>query len=186
MLIALYSSTPGCGKSTIAEHLGRQGFTRVSFADPLRAVTRTFLTEYGFDLPRINRLLTDGKNDRIPELGVTPRHLLQTLGTEWGRGCIDPNVWTRIWRSKVRSALAAGHSVVADDLRFHEEYECVRSLGGRIWRVTRPGNRSAATHASDSVLCDRRFDAVFVNNGTFEELHRSIQYSLPQVQQLTP
>jgi hypothetical protein len=31
--------------------------------------------------------------ERTLSLGITVRHLLRTLGTEWGRECIHPDVW---------------------------------------------------------------------------------------------
>ena len=58
--------------------------------------------------------------DRLPRK-TTPRHIMQTLGTEWGRS-VDPLLWAKdAWR-RVNASLVAGASFVAvTDGRFRNE-----------------------------------------------------------------
>jgi CRP/FNR family transcriptional regulator len=58
---------------------------------------------------------------------------MQTLGTEWGRQCMDADIWVRAWAA--RAALLT--SAVADDVRFQNEADMIRNLGGVIIRVMR-------------------------------------------------
>jgi hypothetical protein len=87
--------------------------------------------------------------------GPTLRHMMQTLGTEWGRNCIGPQFWSRLWSLRVLKLLNAGASVVCDDMRFPEELTVVQDLGGQTWRVTRPGHDlvpGVELHPSDGAL----------------------------------
>src|SRR6516164_9279263 len=79
------------GKTTAALELIRYGFVRVRFAGPLKSMLHALgLTPAELD--------GDLKEQPCALLGgVTPRHAQQTLGTEWGRACITPEVWVNAW-----------------------------------------------------------------------------------------
>lgn len=92
-LVGLYSPTPGCGKTTSAEYLRAFGFKRLSFAGPLRRMVAVLLTELGYDYDQLDTLLGLNKEQPLPSLGVSSRDLMRTLGTEWGRQCVHPQIW---------------------------------------------------------------------------------------------
>ena len=87
----------GAGKSMVAYRLAQLSDYRVmAFATPLKRMAVNFLVDnYGYDQSHAELYLAH-KTIKIPELGVTMRHLLQTLGTDWGRQLIDPYLWTNI------------------------------------------------------------------------------------------
>lgn len=135
----------GSGKSTAAAALVQVGYERVRFAGPLKAMMAALgLTEREID--------GDLKEEPCALLGGrTPRHAMQTVGTEWGRQMIDNELWIRAWQRA-----AAGKSlVVVDDVRFENEAAAVRAAGGMLIRVMRPG-LVAGTHASETaeLACD--------------------------------
>jgi hypothetical protein len=166
-LIGLYSPAPQSGKTTVANALvSAHGYQRVAFADPLKAMACRFLESLGYRQDEAERLVYIDKATKIPALGVSVRHLLQTLGTEWGRTCVSPDVWLRCW-----TASAAQHPrVVVDDVRFTNEAELIRSMGGQVWLVVRPGVADSTGHASEGGLTGWEFDRVIHNDGTIEEL----------------
>jgi hypothetical protein len=169
-LIGLYSPAPGCGKTTIASMLGG---TRISFADPLRAMIRVMMIEAGIHPDTADRLLTIYKEMPIPQLGNrSARYLLRTLGTEWGRDLINVHIWTDIAMGKVARAKGL---VVIDDLRFPEEREAIADAGGEIWRVDRPGHDADPEHSSDGALdtC-YSWDRCIINNGTLADLAAAV------------
>ena len=170
-LIGLYSPAPRCGKTTLANSLvTAHGYTKVSFADPLRAMMVPFLESLGYRQDEAERLIHVDKATVIPAVGVSVRHLLQTLGTEWGRTYASTDVWLRCW-----TASAARHQrVVADDVRFPNEADLIRSMGGELWMVRRPGLEVVTGHRSDGNLADWSFDRVIVNDGTLEDLTRDL------------
>lgn len=170
-LIGLYSSAPQSGKTTVATALEHQGFTRVPFADPLKAMVVQFLQSLGYRHHEAQRLVYIDKGAKIPQLGVTVRHLLQTLGTEWGRNCVAPDVWLKCWAASAKQHWC----VVVDDVRFPNEAHLIKSMGGQVWRIERPGLIDTTGHASEGGLCDWSFDRVIVNDGTVEDMIRDLR-----------
>jgi hypothetical protein len=171
-LIALYSPAPGCGKTTVASMLGG---TRISFADPLRAMIRTMMIEAGIHPDAALRLLTIYKEMPIPELGGrSARYLLRTLGTEWGRDLIDVNIWTDIAMRKV--ARVKGLAVI-DDLRFpNSEREAVLRAQGEVWRIDFPGREAnPELFRSEGLMEDGyAWDCYIDNDGTLAQLEEQV------------
>jgi hypothetical protein len=170
-LIGLYSPAPGSGKTTVAQILQKHGYATVPFAGPLKRMVVVFLTQIGYDRPEAEHLVWHGKEVVIPELGVTVRHILQTLGTEWGRNCINPGLWVHAWRMACREH----DRVCVDDVRFPNEANEVRLSAGQIWLVTRPGVADITGHVSEGALAGFQFDAVIENDGTLDDLRRKVQ-----------
>ena len=166
-LIGLYSHAPGSGKSTVAKMLGGVTF---SFADPLRdfvARTLTSLGHDGFDLVR------NHKEEKILGIGVTPRQMMQTLGTEWGRACVHPELWVMIAEFESKNWLRSVN-VTFDDVRFPNEADMIRRLGGELWLVDRPGVVYEGSHASEGALIDVLPDSVINNSGDLEQLREVV------------
>jgi hypothetical protein len=127
MLIGI-SGAAGSGKSTAAEHLVEVwGFHRRRFAGPLKAMMKAFgLTDAQVD--------GDEKAIALDILGgKTPRQAMQTLGTEWGRVLVAPDLWLRAWRA----TLPSGVDVVVDDVRFPNEAEEIEARGGVLVHIAR-------------------------------------------------
>lgn len=178
-IIGLYSSVPRSGKTTVAQQLAYHGYITVSYAEPLRRVTHHILAELGISTSRIDNYLKHDKEAVIPELGVSARHILRTLGTEWGRDCIHPEIWVRCWRAQASSYLKRGFLIVVDDVRFPNEIQPIRDLGGVLWRITRPSLTTPThQHASDSALDHQSFDHELLNDSTLEHLEAQTTQAL--------
>lgn len=151
----------GSGKSTLAAWLaGARGFTRLSFADPLKDMLRAL----GLSEREIDGDLRETPCHRL--CGATPRRALQTLATEWGRDLIAPGLWVEAWRLR---ALRCEHAV-ADDLHFACEAETVRRIGGVVWRVNRLGATAGGSvfetrTVSETQMASITPDAVLYNAG---------------------
>lgn len=175
-LIGLYSSVPQSGKSTIARHLTiEHGFRPLPFAQPLRAMVWPLLEGLGLSQQQIGYHLYQDKSAFIPGLGCSARHLLQTLGTDWGRQLVCDDIWIKCW-----AAQAAGATrVVADDVRFPNEAQAIKMLGGQVWKVWRPGAELDCPHASEGALDTwDGFDRLIVNDGNLMQLTRDIEACL--------
>ena len=72
----------------------------------------------------------DGKKDEKGRL------LLQRLGTDVVRECIDTNYWVKRWSERV----AACHTLVVlvDDVRFQNEAEAIKNFNSILVRVITP------------------------------------------------
>lgn len=156
----------GAGKNTVADHLCRHyGWTQFGFADPVYAAVSAAIgvpVEHLRDRAR--------KEAAIEWLGKSPRELLQTLGTEWGRQTVRDDIWVAI---AMRRAAEAPGNVVITDVRFPNEVAAIKAAGGRIWRVTRPASclaAGAARHSSEAPLPDYLIDASLANSGSVDDL----------------
>ena len=132
MIITL-TGRAGVGKTTIAKILCTDhGFQRISFAAPFKAMLRALYVEMDVPYDEVNRRLAGGdKESPDPWLGGnTPRHAMQTLGTEWGRKCMGEDFWIQVWERAVGTSGA--QRIVVDDCRFTNEAEAVRKLGGVV------------------------------------------------------
>lgn len=104
-------------------------------------------------------------NDPEP---ITPRRVLQTLGTEVGRR-INQNVWANIGLRRASEKLANGADmVVITDGRFRNEIQLAKATGARVVKVIGlPMKQLAATHQSETELAaipDFWYDALVYNN----------------------
>ena len=164
------------GKDTVGIYLARaHNFSCIAFADPIRdaLISALYLD------PRVFR--TESKETIIDWIGKSPRELMQSLGTEWGRVLVRPSLWVDITERRIREALRAGDSdITITDVRFPGEAEMIRRLGGSIWRIVRPGAATTAHagHASEREVDALDVDRTLVNEGTLEQIYEQIDAAL--------
>lgn len=171
-IIGLYSPAPQSGKSTVAAHLNQRGYTTVPFAETIKLMLIPMLESLGYDKHGANYLVHQAKQVVVGDAGVSVRHMLQTLGTEYGRQCIHPDIWVRCWKGRAQRFDA----VVADDVRFPNEAKMIKLLGGEMWRIDRPDAVNAFDHASEGSLNSyTEFDRYITNDGTIEDLISKLQ-----------
>lgn len=176
-----FTGLAGSGKSTAAAALGEQGWMRVKFADVLKNMLRAFYHSCGVDDVDYIEARIEGSLKEEPchfLRGRSPRHAMQTLGTDWGRNCIAPDLWVRAWQYRASSFLHQGIDVVTDDCRFANEAEAVRSMGGRVVRIIGRGGISGG-HASEKM--DFEPDMVITNTGSLSGFERDIVHVFDRV-----
>lgn len=158
----------GSGKDTAVARL--EGFVQLRFADCLKAMIRTYLRYLALQETEIDKLLEDQEYKNRPSpffLGKTPRHVMQTLGTEWGRNLIGGNIWV-----DATMANAAQHNnVVITDVRFLNEAKAVKDAGGILVKIKRPGNIGDG-HESESYIDQMEVDYTIKNDSTIESLQQ--------------
>lgn len=154
------------GKDTVADFVvAAIGGYKYSFADPLRAM----LVPLGVDMN--DPYWQARKEDPIPALGVSPRRMLQTLGTEWGRTLIHPDLWVLMAQQRL---LNMGPGMIVSDVRFENEAAWVRRHGGLLIHVFRPDLKEVENHISESGVELAASDAQLFNTGTLEELQQAV------------
>jgi len=167
-LIGLYSPAAQSGKSSVAKFLAQEcGYEVVPFAQTLKEMLIPVLNALGYNNDDAYRLVHVDKAIVVPRAEVSVRHMLRTLGTEWGRQCVHPDIWLRCWEERIKP-----HDlVVADDVRFPNEAELIRRLGGELWCVERPGVLRTHEHASEGSLDTyQHFTKLIANNGSLSDL----------------
>lgn len=155
------SGKAGSGKTTAAEALIAVGWVRVKMAGPLKDMLRVI----GLTEDHIEGHLKEVPCDLL--MGQTPRHAMITLGTEWGRKQIDPDLWANVAGERIRLALAAGQRVVVDDIRFENEAAVIRQLGGAVVMI----QRDVATQINHESEAGVAPDMIYDNStGTAQDL----------------
>lgn len=155
------------GKDTVADFLvAALGGYRYAFADPIRSM----LVPLGVNLA--DPYWDGRKEEIIPALGVSPRRLMQTLGTDWGRELINPDLWLLMAQQRL---LHYGPGMIVSDVRFNNEAEWIRKHGGKIIHVHRPVAVSVESHVSEQGVDRSQEDILLFNTGTLEELQISVQ-----------
>lgn len=114
---------------------------------------------------------------------LTPRLILQLLGTECGRQIIHPNIWcTSLMAEYIetpQNALKNEEQHLEDkfpnwlitDVRFPNEASAIKSKGGIVIRIERPSLISTSTHESETALDNYKdFDYMLQNDGNVYDL----------------
>lgn len=164
----------GSGKDTVADYLrDRHGFAVMSFAHPVYLGVSA-----AFGIPIEQLQDRDFKEEEIPWIGKSPRQLLQLFGTEFGRDLVAKDIWLRVAKSKldeisyICDQASVPCRVVISDVRFDNEAEWVRNLGGVIWHIHRPGVQPVAAHVSEAGVSFEAGDERLVNDVLAETYRR--------------
>ncbi len=165
--VVAFTGLAGAGKSTASRYLvERYGYRLVKFAGPMKEMMRAI----GLDEEDI-----EGSRKELPSTllcGQTPRHAMQTLGTQWGRDCIGKTFWVDLWRARA----ANWPRVVTDDCRFPNEAAAIRKMGGDIILVSGRGG-IASDHESERGIAGDP-DLAIANDGSVEDLHSRIEQAI--------
>ncbi len=128
------------------------------------------------------------------DLGITPRLVLQTLGTEWGRIMVTQEIWIdyasrtalNLLTGKYKYSPATGcvkddtahppTMVVVTDGRFLNEVTAVAKLNGHIWKIECPqadgslaensGIKGHASELEQKSIQSSFYDVVLINDKT--------------------
>jgi hypothetical protein len=191
----------GSGKDTIADYLTNfHGFRRESFANSLKdAVAQVF----GWDRTMLEGRTKTAREwreqvdpwwaERLNMPNLTPRWVLQYWGTEVCRKGFHDDIWIAALENKLRNSK---DDIVISDCRFPNEIKSIKEAGGQIICVERgiqphwydiaiqanKGSESAVNwlkeqgvHASETSWVGTKFDHVFDNNGSIDDLYAQIK-----------
>ena len=162
----------GAGKTTLANEMKRHySFRELNFADPLKDMARVL----GFEVD------TQLQKQRIhPYWKISSRHFLQLWGTELCRHLLPdviPQMYC-LWIQHMKMKLAAFQDgsgcftcpIVIADVRFVDEAQLVREMGGIVFRIERKEHEQGMKHESERGLPNCLVDHVLVNDGTPHDL----------------
>lgn len=159
----------GAGKGSVASILESRGFATLSFADPLYEAVSAITGLTVAELQDRSR-----KENTLGWISCSPRRLLQTLGTDWGRNMIHQEIWVMATMQR----MLPGGDYCIPDVRFVNEAAAIRARGGVVWRVERPGHSllagAAAAHESERGIPDEYVDSVITNGGTLADLQAAV------------
>jgi hypothetical protein len=165
MILIGIAGVAGSGKDEVAKRISSkfEMTDRIAFADPLKdevckamGIKREYLEQHK-------------KHFRL---------ILQGWGTDYRRKMFGEDYWTRKWLQRIKESPAM--VVVTPDVRFFNEAQLIRALGGYVFKVVRPNNpASTPTHQSESDLDDYlNFDRTIMNTASIERLHVEVDVAL--------
>mgnify|MGYP003343403177 FL=1 len=167
----------GSGKGTVGDILVRDHqYTKFAFADALKdATSQIFMWPRGLlegdsNASRTFREKVDPWWSMKLGYEVTPRLILQKMGTEACRHGIADNIWIAALEKRIQGY----DDVVISDCRFPNEIDFIRSAGGVIIRVKRGEDPSheeiSKMHISETAWNSYDPDFVIHNEGTLDDL----------------
>jgi len=131
------------GKDTVANILiNKYGFIKISFAGILKDVV-SIMFDWERDLleglTKESRVWRETKDEWWSEKlhkDVTPRKMLQEIGTDIFRNNFNSNIWVYCVENRLRK-YSNGNNIVITDCRFINEINMIKNLGGNIIQVNR-------------------------------------------------
>ena len=124
----------GAGKTAIVRALvARYGCEVVAFSDTIK--------EAAILIWDLSEAQAYREREAVDErYGLTPRYILQKLGSEVGRA-VWPDTWIECTRRRMEFLvdMEGASSILVDGVRFPNEVDAVHRWGGQVWRVDRPG-----------------------------------------------
>ncbi len=182
-----FAGPAGCGKDTAAQVMRLiNGSRRLAFGD----LVRKELWDIVFD-----GALPDGMPDWVVPKWVveslfhsdlegtdlyrkptpeTARRLLQWWGTDFRRAT-DRDYWVAKMDKEVAMSMACGCNAFAvSDVRFPNEANWIKALGGTVWQLARPGDSPLSdktrAHITEHALTGYHFHGLINNSGTLSQL----------------
>lgn len=168
----------GSGKDTIADHIVKKyNFEKMQFAEPLKNACKVL-----FDFTD-EQLYGSLKETIDPQWGVTPRHVLQYVGTDMFRNHInglipntDNNFWVNLMKNKYLKKCEQDKNtkVIVSDVRFQNEIDIIHKLNGKVIKLMRPSLSNNDAHESEKNIDLLDGDFTIINDGTLEELYSKV------------
>lgn len=163
------------GKDTIASHLvDNHGYTKMAFADPIRqSLIRLNPTIEVIGMGGYMSLATAVRLlgwEVLKSDCLEVRRLLQRMGTEVGREMFGENFWIE----QAFKQIPNNASIVFSDVRYRNEADAIKEIGGEVWRIERPGVSAVNDHTSENDLDGYKFDHKILNYGPIEDLYKVV------------
>lgn len=170
MLIGL-SGKKGVGKNEVANLINfysPKPLAERRFAETIKKMVAVLL-----DCPVTRLESQEFKEDAVDWLNTTPRFLLQSIGTEWGRKLIRDDIWVRALLSQYRPH--EDHWIVTD-VRFPNEVWGIKERGGVVIRIERETGSNDGHPSETSLDNYTGWDYVIDNNSSLGALQARVEF----------
>jgi len=193
----------GSGKSTVASILEQKyNFNIDSFAKPVKDIASVI---FNWNREKLDGMTEESRKwreekdeewSKILNKDITPRMILQMIGTEFGRDMLGENIWIESLKKR-----SENKNIVISDVRFVNEAENIKNSGGILIRIKRgmdPSYLNAIdnikfnnqnklkeymkekypmVHEANYMIGLLKPDYVIINDNTIDDLHNKI-YSI--------
>lgn len=166
----------GAGKDTVADFLIRHHqFQKRSFADPVKETCQTL-----FMLEREQLHDTERKEETDPRWGVSPRQMMQTLGTDMVRSHLGEDFWLR--HMDIYTKQHQPQRLVVPDVRFANEADWIKRNHGVLVRVHDDRTHSEDPHPSETEQLSIKDDyCIFNPKSGITAFHQHLEGVIPTI-----
>jgi hypothetical protein len=169
----------GSGKTTVASILCQNhSYIELTFKG---AMVACLAHVFGCD----KDIFYDRELKELPNsflFGKSPREVMQTFGTDWGRKQVHNDIWVKRVELMIATAneFDPNRCFVVSDVRFENEVQMIKRLGGRIWKIERIDNPFAidTSHESEQGFHLSLIDKIVENPNNMPDLEELINLVL--------
>ena len=169
-IIIGFHGTVNCGKDTAAlffkQKFGSENTDIFALAGPLKDACKILFNFTD------EQLYVQSKKEAIDERwNKRPREIMQYIGTEVLRNIYDKDFFIKHMKQRIDNSSAK--YILISDVRYDNEAEFVRSLGGKVIKIVRPNwvATEHSNHASEQGISDHLVDETIVNDSTLEHYY---------------
>ena len=157
------------GKDTFALYL-KKHYPQIeieSFAKPIKQIMMNY---FGFTEEQVYNQELKEKEDIF--WNITPRKLMQLIGTDMVRQHFRYDVWVKVFEKKFLNNPNTFFTLA--DIRFDNEAQMIIDNGGIIIKIDRDCKRiETSCHESEKGIDKNLIDITIDNNGTLDDLENS-------------
>jgi len=177
----------GSGKDTLANILiENYGYTKVSFGGILKDIVSII---FNWDRDLLEGITIKSREwretvdnwwaNRLDIPNLTPRYILQHIGTDILRNKFHPDIWVAALERKLYNKCG----IVITDCRFQNEIEMVKKLDGKLINIYKgiipswfgkEDEFPKDMHSSEVIWTKSTFDKTIENNGSISDLKINI------------
>ena len=180
------------GKTTVSEYLQNTwGFTEYTFSKPIKEIALIF----GFEHHQVYGT-QDQKLEINSNWGISAREFLQKFGTDICRESLAKTIpdmnfgeskspWIRLFEIYIKKYIEQypNGCIVVSDIRFLDEANIIKKLGGCIVRIDRVAGIQRSDknylnqhdkHSSETEMLNINADFTIFNTGTKDALYNQI------------
>ena len=157
------------GKDTVAKYLiENYGYTRLAFADPIKDICKNV---FNMNEEQLNGSL---KEEIDKFWNISPRQLMQFIGTEMFRDQLNKNIWIKILERKMNIILKNNPNakIVITDLRFINEEEFVDKFNFLKIKILRDSSYNDNHESENNNL---KYHCIIDNRKSIKNLYSNIE-----------
>lgn len=140
-----------------------------SFADSLKASSHMLYAWAGLRDGVHYENFPEEKEKILPILGKSPRDIWIDFGN-----AVRERVWRNTFAAKVVSSCDSREISIITDLRYQNEFDLIKSVGGLCVKVVRPDLPPPTDVADTALNACTLWDHVIINDGDLNKLNQSV------------
>ena len=157
------------GKDTVANMMAEEYSVKVKLSSFAKAVK--IISSEATGIP-LDVFYSNEKDHPYAETGLTPRHVMRSVA-DASKKVFGHDVFIQPLINEYKETSANGEALIITDVRFENEADWIRSVGGIILCVVRPNVSGGAHNSERGIAADDR-DWNILNDGDLDVLRQTV------------